>query len=49
MIVGAILVTVFMLAMPFGWAVVIRHHAREAAEDPQAKASQAQASGTQPR
>lgn len=47
-IVGAVLVTLFMLAMPFGWAVVIRHHGREA-DDPQAQASQAQASGTQPR
>lgn len=25
-IAGAALVTVFMIAMPFGWAVLIRHH-----------------------
>lgn len=27
-IVGAAFVTVFMLTMPFGWAVLVRHHAR---------------------
>jgi hypothetical protein len=26
---GAVIVTVFMVLMPFGWALVIRHHARE--------------------
>jgi hypothetical protein len=25
---GAILVTAFMVLMPFGWAAVVRHHAR---------------------
>jgi hypothetical protein len=25
-IVGAIVVTVFMILMPFGWAAVVRHH-----------------------
>jgi hypothetical protein len=25
---GAVVVTVFMLLMPFGWAVVVRHHGR---------------------
>jgi hypothetical protein len=25
-VVGAILVTAFMVLMPFGWAVVVRHH-----------------------
>lgn len=28
-IAGAIFVTVFMLAMPFGWAAVVRHHGRD--------------------
>ena len=28
-VVGAALVTVFMLAMPFGWAAVVRHHGRD--------------------
>lgn len=28
-IVGAVLVTVFMVAMPFGWAYVVRHHGRD--------------------
>lgn len=27
-ILGAVLVTAFMLAMPFGWAAVVRHHDR---------------------
>jgi hypothetical protein len=27
-IAGAVVVTAFMVLMPFGWAVVIRHHAR---------------------
>lgn len=31
-IVGAVLVTVFMLAMPFGWAALIRHHGRSDTE-----------------
>jgi hypothetical protein len=26
---GAVVVTVFMLAMPFGWAAVVRHQARD--------------------
>ena len=48
-IVGAAAVTVFMLAMPFGWAVVIRHHGRDESHDSQAGASQPQApNGTQP-
>ncbi len=48
-VVGAAAVTVFMLAMPFGWAILIRHHGRDASDDPQAGASQAQApTGTQP-
>ena len=28
-IIAAILVTVFMVAMPFGWAYVVRHHGRD--------------------
>lgn len=28
-IAGAVVVTVFMLAMPFGWAAVVRHRARD--------------------
>jgi hypothetical protein len=55
-VVGAALITVFMLAMPFGWAVVIRHHGREDALDPQAMTgpppaptSRPQTPGTQPR
>jgi len=48
-IVGAALVTVFMLAMPFGWAAVIRHHGREDAPDLGAPANQPQTPGTQPR
>jgi hypothetical protein len=55
-VVGAALITVFMLAMPFGWAVVIRHHGREDASAPQAVTGQPQAPtsrpqtpGTQPR
>ncbi len=27
-IVGAVVVTLFMLTMPFGWAVLVRHHER---------------------
>ena len=27
-IAGAVVVTAFMLLMPFGWAAVVRHHAR---------------------
>ena len=55
-VVGAALITVFMLAMPFGWAVVIRHHGREDVGDPQAvtgqppvPTSRPQTPGTQPR
>jgi hypothetical protein len=48
-IVGAALVTVFMLAMPFGWAVLIRHHGREDTGDQQALPTQPQTPGTQPR
>jgi len=28
-VVGAAFITVFMLAMPFGWAAVVRHHGRD--------------------
>ena len=28
-IIGAAFVTVFMLAMPFGWAALVRHHGRD--------------------
>jgi maltodextrin utilization protein YvdJ len=28
-IAAAVLVTVFMIAMPFGWAYVVRHHGRD--------------------
>jgi hypothetical protein len=28
-IIAAIFVTVFMVAMPFGWAYVVRHHGRD--------------------
>lgn len=38
---GAVVVTVFMLAMPFGWAAVVRHHARDD--------TGGQGAGTQPR
>lgn len=48
-IVGAALVTVFMLAMPFGWAAVVRHHGREDAGDQLGPVNQPQAPGTQPR
>ena len=48
-IIGAVVVTVFMLAMPFGWAVVIRHHGREDTRDPQAVTGQPQTPGAQPR
>jgi hypothetical protein len=30
-IIAAIIVTVFMVAMPFGWAYVVRHHGRDEA------------------
>jgi hypothetical protein len=29
---GAIVTTVFMLLMPFGWAVIVRHHGRSDSE-----------------
>ena len=48
-VVGAALVTVFMLAMPFGWAVLVRHHGREDTGTQQARAPQPQTPGTQPR
>jgi hypothetical protein len=48
-IAGAALVTLFMLAMPFGWAVVVRHHGREDTDDQQARVTQPQTPGTQPR
>jgi len=41
-IVGAILVTAFMIAMPFLWAVVVRHHGTDAT-------GQAADPGSQPR
>ncbi len=34
-IVGAIVITAFMLLMPFGWALVIRHHGRNDADQAQ--------------
>ena len=48
-IVGAALVTVFMLAMPFGWAVLVRHHGREESDERQVLPGQTQTTGTQPR
>jgi hypothetical protein len=30
-IIAALLVTVFMVSMPFGWAYVVRHHGRDEA------------------
>jgi hypothetical protein len=47
-VVGAAAITVFMLAMPFGWAILIRHHGREETDDAQARASQPPAPGNQP-
>jgi hypothetical protein len=46
-IVGAALATVFMLAMPFGWAVLVRHHGREDSGGGRSGASQP--TTTQPR
>jgi hypothetical protein len=47
-VVGAAVATVFMLAMPFGWAVLVRHHGRdETAGGQQPGASQP--TGSQPR
>jgi len=47
-IVGAALVTVFMLAMPFGWAVLVRHHGQPDTADAQQPGSPRN-TGTQPR
>ena len=47
-VVGAALVTVFMLTMPFGWAVLVRHHGRPDTADAQQPGSP-QNTGTQPR
>jgi hypothetical protein len=46
-VVGAALVTVFMVAMPFGWAVLVRHHGRGSMET--GPIVTAQSTGTQPR
>jgi hypothetical protein len=46
-IVGAVVVTMFMLAMPFGWAAVVRHRARGDAGSP--SPSGRQHPGSQPR
>ncbi len=48
-IVGAFFVTLFMLAMPFGWALVVRHHGREDDDNQPASTNQPQTPGTQPR
>jgi uncharacterized membrane protein YhaH (DUF805 family) len=45
-IVGAAIVTVFMLAMPFGWAIVVRHHG---AADTEGQQPGPQSAGSQPR
>jgi hypothetical protein len=47
-VVGAAAITVFMLAMPFGWAILIRHHGREDTDDPQTRGNQPGAPGSQP-
>jgi len=47
-VVGAVAITVFMLVMPFGWAVLIRHHGREDTDDPQTRGNQPGAPGSQP-
>jgi hypothetical protein len=47
-IAGAAFVTVFMLAMPFGWAAVVRHHGREETADQEGTGKQ-QNPGAQPR
>ena len=46
-VVGAAVVTVFMLAMPFGWAVVVRHHGPS--DNAPASPSGRRTTGTQPR
>jgi hypothetical protein len=33
-VIGAVLVTAAMLAMPFGWAAVVRHHGTDAGSQP---------------
>ena len=47
-IAGAAFVTVFMLAMPFGWAAVVRHHGRDETADQKGTGNQ-QNPGAQPR
>jgi hypothetical protein len=44
---GAAIVTLFMLTMPFGWAILIRHHGREDATE--TRGTTPHAPGTQPR
>ena len=46
-IIGAVVVTVFMVAMPFGWAAVVRHRTRSDADRP--NPSSRQHPGSQPR
>jgi hypothetical protein len=47
-VIGAAFVVVFMLAMPFGWAAVVRHHGRDDAAGQQGTGSP-QNPGAQPR
>jgi hypothetical protein len=46
-IAGAAVVTLFMLTMPFGWAVLVRHHGRAEGE-PEQRPGNHRPTGIQP-